>query len=176
MDEWREIPGYTRYDASTIGNIRSRVNRKPRILKPFKIYSGYLLVRLTPDDGSRPRGRGLSVHRLVALTFLGESPLQVNHKNGDKTDNRLVNLEYVTQSQNQLHRFRVLKVASDKWTRPDASNIWLLRQAGYQIREIGSLLGLTHSMVHRVLSGQHWSVRESVNDDYMSLTQQGHHR
>ena len=46
-----------------------------------------------------------AVHRLVCKYFFGDSNLEVNHKNGDKTDNRLENLEYCTRSENQKHAF-----------------------------------------------------------------------
>jgi hypothetical protein len=50
------------------------------------------------------------LHRLVAAAFIGEIPAkhQVNHKNGNRSDNRVENLEIVTASQNNLHAFRVL--------------------------------------------------------------------
>jgi hypothetical protein len=50
------------------------------------------------------------IPRLVAASFVpGFAPgLEVNHINGDKTDNRAINLEWCTPSENQLHRFRVL--------------------------------------------------------------------
>lgn len=48
------------------------------------------------------------VHRVVAEAFLGPSTLDVNHKNGDKSDNRISNLEYVTKSENTLHSIHVL--------------------------------------------------------------------
>jgi hypothetical protein len=49
-----------------------------------------------------------AVHRLVALAFLGNGA-EVNHKNGDKADNRLENLEWTTRSDNCLHGIHVLK-------------------------------------------------------------------
>lgn len=53
-------------------------------------------------------GRPLCVHRLVLITFIGDRPgMEVNHKNGVKTDNRLENLEWVTRSENRAHAWSI---------------------------------------------------------------------
>lgn len=94
-EEWREIPG-ERYSASNLGRIRSHFTG--RILKPQKSGRGYHFVNL----GGKGK-RGVFVHRLVCLAFLGASDLHVNHKNSVKTDNRLENLEYATRRENAQH-------------------------------------------------------------------------
>lgn len=72
-------------------------NEPKKTLKPFVTRKGYLKVEL--------KGRGYSVHRLVALAFLHnpESKEQVNHIDGEKKNNRVSNLEWSTQSENQKH-------------------------------------------------------------------------
>lgn len=72
-----------------------------------KASGGYVSVSLSRDGKSRHH----SVHRLVLMAFAGE-PLACqtdgNHKNGVRTDNRIENLEWVTRSENHVHKFRVL--------------------------------------------------------------------
>ncbi len=63
---------------------------------------GYVRVMLTNPTGIR---RGHFVHRIVAATFLGESKLQVNHKDLNKQNNAASNLEYVTNRENSVHAF-----------------------------------------------------------------------
>jgi len=67
-------------------------------------------------------GKMVKVHRLVLLAFIGESELQVDHKNQVKTDNRLCNLHYVTHQENSLNVDRIynskgyyLHKPSNKW-------------------------------------------------------------
>ena len=94
-----------RYIANSDGTIYSNVTK--RVLSPAKNSKGYLCVGLY--DGSKPKKRKMFlVHRLIAEVFLGESDLCVNHKNGDKMDNRLENLEWVTTSENNKHSREVL--------------------------------------------------------------------
>ena len=72
-----------------------------KVLKPGKTKHGYLKVELF--DSGTPRS--LYVHRLVAESHIGAIPtgLEVNHINGEKTDNRLANLEVVTHAINTKH-------------------------------------------------------------------------
>ncbi len=113
-EEWRDIPGYEgRYQASNLGRIRSK---ERGLLSPFLSRGGYLIATIL-RDGKR---YGTGAHRLVATAFIPnpENKPQINHKNGDKLDNRPENLEWVTCSENQLHSHRVLHSGGGRPKRP----------------------------------------------------------
>lgn len=110
---WKDVVGYEKYyQVSNEGRVRSldrltnNVNgcfvRKGRVLKQGVNRTGYNFVMLTDKDG---KVKNCKVHRLVAITFI-ENPFNkktVNHKDGNKTNNLLDNLEWATYSENMQH-------------------------------------------------------------------------
>lgn len=104
---WKDIPGYEgRYKVSNLGQVKSLLDKNGKsreLIIKLDTVLGYRQVALYLN-GSFKRYK---VHRLVLAVFIGESELQVNHINGIKTDNRLCNLEYVTQSENMKHAYRL---------------------------------------------------------------------
>ena len=97
------------YKITLDGNIIRR--KDGYIYKPSLDNKGYLRVRLTYPDANSTDGRyTFKVHRLVAMFYLKNysEELQVNHKNGIKTDNRKENLEMVTNRENVIHAWNVL--------------------------------------------------------------------
>lgn len=56
----------------------------------------------------------IGVHRLIAYAYLGVSDLTVNHKDGNKNNNSITNLEYMTLQEQNIHRSKILKVGNQK--------------------------------------------------------------
>ncbi len=98
---WVDINNYEGlYQVSSTGLVRNI--KTGRVKKPTLTKSGYLRTQLS-KKGNNKR---FFIHRIVADAFLGLSELQVNHKNSNKVDNSVHNLEYTTSYENQAHRYR----------------------------------------------------------------------
>ena len=108
---WKPIKDYEGlYEVSNLGNIRSYIYHNgtyDRILKPRKVKDGYLMVVLTKEK----KRKSFQVHQLVARTFIPniKGYKEVNHKNLDKTDNCVTNLEWTTRRENVLHYWKLNK-------------------------------------------------------------------
>ena len=96
------VEGFTSYIASSEGRIFSLT--LDRYLLGSVNGRGYVHVTLRDDQG---RKKYRDVHRLIALAFLPnpENKRTVNHKDGDKTNNRLSNLEWATHAENLQHAY-----------------------------------------------------------------------
>lgn len=113
MSKALPIKNFDGYYVTDSGDVYTRkvcaTNPDGRIkkLRKSKDKIGYLFVSLWKDNKKYPK----KVHRLVADAFLKkeENKNEVNHKNGDKEDNRLINLEFCSRSENMKHAYNVLK-------------------------------------------------------------------
>ena len=104
MEEWRDIPGYESfYQVSNLGNVRSIRFNKIRNMKSWDS-NGYRAVELYLNNN----GYTVGIHRLVALAFIPnpENKPEVNHKDRNRSNNNVENLEWVTQSENIAHAYR----------------------------------------------------------------------
>jgi len=94
------ISGYEEYSVTEAGVVVN--TRTNKILKPDLNSAGYQRVTMSANG----KIKRMTVHRIVALTYLGDSDLVVNHKDGNKLNNHYSNLEWVSQSENRKHAFR----------------------------------------------------------------------
>lgn len=164
---WMPVPGYEeQYEASDAGEFRRISTRSGRVLdqpKPLRFgtrrgYCGVMMCR----DGLKTTHMA---HRIVWLAFRGEIPpgIQINHKNGDKRDNRLSNLELATPSENTRHayshlgrkpainRFPGEMNARAKLSNADIPKIFAARALGLSQQKIADMFGIDQTGVSRIL-------------------------
>jgi hypothetical protein len=98
----KDLPEYYVTDTGDVYSRNYRNTGRIKKMTPVKRPDGYLRIML--------KGKGYYVHCLVAEAFIPnpDNKSQVNHKNGDKTDNRAENLEWCTRSENVRHAYDVL--------------------------------------------------------------------
>ena len=160
MQDLTPVVGYEgRYSITRTGEVWSHPytrcdgrRRKGIWLRPATSPYGYLTVVLTKPDKSR---HSLTIHRLVATAFLGDGTgLQVNHKNGVKTDNSVDNLEWCTQLENMQHAHRTGLIPSRRGLSPDqVREVRSLLEAGHPQVNISKLLGIEQSLVSKIKTG-----------------------
>lgn len=101
QEVFKPIPGYEgSYEVSNLGNVKSIKFDKQKLLKTYSNGAGYL--QLTLRKNKKPKT--YLIHQLVAMAFLGHNPcgheFVVDHINNIKTDNRLVNLQVISNIHN----------------------------------------------------------------------------
>jgi hypothetical protein len=97
---WKDIKGYEGiYQISNLGRVKSL--RRSKILKTRKTYDNYERVNLNYNTVKKT----YKIHRLVAQTFIDNTfnKQTVNHINGVKSDNRVINLEWMSFEENYNH-------------------------------------------------------------------------
>lgn len=166
---WEEIPGfYGQYFASNMGRVKS-VYRK-RLGKRFDKTAS---VNGTPDKNGylrtiiRENGvkRYLSLHRLVAVTFIinPENKPDINHINGNKTDNRAENLEWVTKEENNNHAiknnlFKCPLGQDHGCSKLRNEDVLFIRKNNkkYTQKQLGEMFGVTQSMISAIVINKNW--------------------
>ena len=143
---WKPVLGYEdRYVISNKGRIYSK--KLKRCLKPLENEKGYLTIELWRDY----KRKVVKIHRLVAETFLEnlQHKKEVNHKDGNKQNNCIENLEWCTRSENMIHAYKIgLRRPSkekeygsnSKSPPPEPHSIGEIGQGGGNQESVGSIL------------------------------------
>jgi hypothetical protein len=156
-EEWRAVVGYEGiYDVSSLGRVR---NSKGRLMKVFTTEWGYYALNVS-RRGSYKTTR---IHRLVAMAFvpLIDGKTHVNHKNGNKLDNRAENLEWMTKRENEEHAGRLGRhhaITNPKrgWrlTTAQVLEIRARRAAGELGTDLAKEYGVCRAHLYHVAAGQ----------------------
>lgn len=161
IEVWKVIKDYPNYLISSLGNVYS-LNKK-RILKLQTDKNGYKVTALINEKGRKL----LKVHRLVAQNFISnkKNKQQVNHKNGDKSDNRVQNLEWTTPSENVKHSYDKLgrkpNINSQKGEKNGNSKLtWeqvkKIREGKECAKYYADKFNISKSMINTIRRGEAW--------------------
>ncbi len=159
MEIWRKIRTFSgKYEVSNLGNVR-RIGRGP-VAKSIGSH-GYWQVHLSDRFAKWQR-----IHRLIADAFIKRIPkgYVINHKDGDKLNNNVSNLEICTYSDNLYHAYRAGQKNAQgenngqcKLTDEKVKTIRLLYSSGLSCPEIASRLKMHKDWIWKVATKRAWS-------------------
>jgi len=155
MEIWKEILNSNgNYEISNYGNIRN----KNGLMKP-QLDRGYLKVRLI-INGVR---KGYPIHRLVGLAFIPNPHNKkcINHIDGNKTNNNISNLEWVTHSENNIHAYKNNLQPSKKGIKNgraklNESQVIDIKNSNKGCVELSKIYNVTPTTISYIKLGRNW--------------------
>lgn len=166
LEIWIPIEIAPNYEVSNLGRVR-----RDSIIHNSEILAGYPRANLFINRKSKK----VFVHILVAKAFIGSCPdgMQVNHKDGNKTNACASNLEYVTPGDNQRHAYatglrkhmRGEGHHQSKLTKSAVDEIRTLRKSGIMLKDIAKQFGVHLSTVSYVCANKTWALTEDESVD-----------
>ena len=161
---WKMIPAFGgRYEASETGEIRHSLNKNIRKARKNKF--GYLQLNFSKNDGTG-KSDTILVHRLVAMTFIPNpnNLPEVNHKDGNKQNNCVDNLEWCGYSENGKHAYKIgLQQAQKgenhvkaKLTLNQVKQIKQFYKEGISQQKIADLFNVSQITISRIIRGMRY--------------------
>ena len=165
MVEWRNVDGFSDYLVSENGEVKNKTTGQ--ILKQTITQKGYAVVGLVNGG----KHKNVRVHRIVAMAFVANprNKPQVNHKDGNKLNNKRENLEWVTGKENIRHSYwelghgRSKNAPNGTITHERTGKGWnLVRKNLYMFRvsknltqsEFSEIMGVSRTMYSNIESGR----------------------
>lgn len=181
MEIWKDIPSWEdKYQASNIGRIRSKDRlvrqhhnstqlKKGKILSLSKDKIGYLCCALSVNNVLH----SYKVHRLIALTFLGfpeKGYYEINHKDCNKTNNKIENLEWSNRSLNINHAIKkgLIKYnvgenhCNSKLNNNQRKEIVNYRNTGMTLKEIAKIYSVHLCTISRICNYDNNKLRTEI--------------
>lgn len=172
MEVWKDINGFeNQYQISDLGKVRSKQRVLIRSNGHSQTVKGKVLKTFTSKRGYEfavfqigLKTKNFAVHRLVAIAFISnnENKYAVNHKDGNKKNNKLSNLEWVTKSENELHARRTgLKCTKgEKASKAilTEENVILIRKIHHYYSQyfLADLFSVSRSAIASVIKRRTW--------------------
>ncbi len=162
-EKWAPYPGFPGYSISSYGRVMSYRRLQPREVRPQPDKDGYAIMFLSQDSGGK---RVAKLHRSVATAFLGAPPegkTVVNHRDGQKANNAVENLEWASIAENNLHARRVLGVhrgeknPTAKLTATRVAEIRARYGTGISMKNLGREFGVCAQTICNILHNRIWA-------------------
>jgi hypothetical protein len=153
QEVWKAVPGYEgRYEVSDLGHVR---NVGGRVLALCTVSGGYKAVSLG-------RNNSKTIHRLVALAFLGPAPNEkplVLHNDGDRTNNTLHNLRYGSHADNAADAKRhgtQVKGERQHVAKLTLDNVLAIRNSSDTGTALAAQFGVTPQCINLIRTRKNW--------------------
>lgn len=159
VEEWRIVEDYPAYEVSNLGRVR---HAKFKVIRKLSINRGYLTVCVY----KKPKRAMPKVHRLVAKAFIinPENKNTVNHKDGNKTNNTVENLEWCSHQENMKHGYKndlmLNRAENCNFAKLTNEQVIMIRDRYEKykpsIAQLSKEYGVTLSTMRRIVKRESW--------------------
>lgn len=160
MEQWEFVKGFENYLVSSLGNVKTINGKLKKVVYDSKNDYGY--VELWKNN----KGKKFRIHRLVAETFIPNTlgKEQVNHIDGDKKNNCVSNLEWVTPKENIRHAIENdlssikygSKNLSSKLKEEDVKYIRENARINKSVKELSEIYNVSTTTIYNIINYKKW--------------------